>query len=504
MSCHVMSCHVMSCHVISRHVVSHHSMSCHVISVLLISVGRKFSGIPLERALCCRLQDFRLNQVEDKKKGMKRYIDKKMRSEEVDQTLKKRGETEEEEGGETKGVVEKKGGEEGKEKEEEGVVESGVEIVSKRRCLYFIHHPVMMCTSIKLDNSAILTGNIERKVTTNHINTRDSDDNNISDDRNNEKINNDHKSHNYNNSNHKIDDYKNPVNDGADFSEIKCFCWWLENTDLRNTDFLLHENDQNFTKCIDDDYGRYIDGITDVFDNDDDGDRRAIGIKKWNFVIIDSREGLGLKQDYDDDKNNLSDCVDFEKNNNNDSNDGNTNNNYKNNHENNNNNKNDDENNDSDSYINNNNYNNGEFFRDNDNNICPVEITEKTNQEISAISSYALFTDFRNIVKRIMKCENNETVQNYQQGTYANNKNKAFLFLKNNQVSFPMYLDSDTNAGICHDIRKNYHSEELKSVVNVREIICSSSNPYSEAKRILFTETRFFQDWVRKKDFISS
>ena len=497
--------------------------------MILITVGRKFSGIPLERALCCRLQDFLLNNVEVKKKGMKSYKDKKMRSEEKDQAGQKYGEKEKEEGGKIKGeivveieiklgeevkkegvVVKDEGGEVTKEGEKEGVEvekegELEQEIATQRRCLYLIHHPVMLCTAIKLDNSAILTGITERKVTANRTSTRDSGAYNISDNHNNEKINNSHNRNNYNKSNDIIDDSENPVNDGAVFSEIKCFCWWLENTDLRNTDFSLHENDQNLTKCIDDDNRRNIDGMIDIYDDDDDddGDRGKVGFKRRNFVIIDSREGLGLKQDYHDDRNNLCDCVDYEKNNDNDSNIGNTDNNYNNNHKNNKNNKNDDENSDSDNNTISNNHNNKEFFRGKNNNTCPVEITANTSHEISAISSFALFTDFKNIVNRIMKYENNETVQNYQQGTYTNNKNKSFLLFINKEVSFPIYIKSDNNANICHDIHKKCDIQNIKSVHHFRENIRLSSNPYSEAKKILFTDIRFFQDWVRKKDFIS-
>ena len=511
--------HFQSMRTTLHHITSHHITSYYIISVLLITVGRKFSGIPLERALCCRLQDFRLNQVEEKKKAMKTYLDKKMRSEEEGQTLTKRVEKDEEEGGEVKGeivvVVEKKVGEEGmkqikkehglekkeekkegekerakkNEEEEEGGGEIEVEIVRQRRTLYSIHHPVMMCTSIKLDNSAIITGSIEKKVSSNHMNMGKSDNYNISDDHDDDKINNSISNNNKNSSDDSRDENKlgssnNPISDGAVFSQVKCFCWWLENTDFLDPDFSLYENDHNHQNCNDIDSRIEINEKEDANADNVKQKRKPIGVKRKKFVIIDSREGLGLKQDYFDDKNDLSDCIDYEKNSNSNGNDI-TNDKYDN----------------DDSHYKDNYHDNIEISRGKNGNICSLEIIENTNLEISEISSFALFTDFKNIVNCLMKYENNETVQNYQKGTYANNKNKSFLFLNDNEVSFRMYSNSDDNTGNCHDIHGNCHDQNIRSVHHFRDRRLFS-NPYSEAKRILFTDTRFFQDWVRKRDFI--
>ena len=219
--------------------------------------------------------------------------------------------------------------------------------------------------------------------------------------------------------------------------------------------------------------------------------------EKLNFVIIDSREGLGLKQDYYD-ANKSSTNDDFKNSDNINkecSTNGNT---YNDNNGDNNNNYHlhDIENNNNSDIINKN-----KIYQNDSNNNKNIDNNDigNINYKISEISSYALFTDFKNIINRSIRDENrNNLIKNYQPVTYSNNKNVTLFYLKE-KTSFK---SSNLNSNNCLSISLNIHKNDLFKIKTDISNIYNLS-PYSEAKKILFTDIRFFQDWVRKKDFSS-
>ena len=117
------------------------------------SVGRKYSGIHLERALCCRLQDFTKKLKSDLKCvpciKKKSYNNFRLN---LDESLLKLDHKME-----MNSVV----NEEVKVGDDEccKMEETEEEIIRNRRIadLYYIHHPSMLCTSVKFDTSVITT-----------------------------------------------------------------------------------------------------------------------------------------------------------------------------------------------------------------------------------------------------------------------------------------------------------------------------------------------------------
>ena len=219
--------------------------------------------------------------------------------------------------------------------------------------------------------------------------------------------------------------------------------------------------------------------------------------EKLNFVIIDSREGLGLKQDYYDTNNSSMNVK--SKNSDNINRDCYTDSNTYN--DNIGNNDNNDHRNDIEDINNNDIMNNNNVYQNNSNNNNNNDnIIKNTNHKISEISSYALFTDFKNIINCCIKDEKKNFIANHLPTTYSNYKNETLFYLKENIQSELSCLDSNTSILNSLNIDRNKLS---KVTTNISNITSNNLNPYSEAKKILFTDFRFFQDWVRKKDFTS-
>jgi hypothetical protein len=422
-------------------------------------------------------------------------------------------------------MVKEDGKEERREGEEgEGLVEGEIgscnsregeqrDIMSVRAALYYTHHPSMLCTSVKFDESSIFTEffNTEKKLLglktkiggTENLVTNENDQMNIDGDLEPLK--------------HEI-----PSEFGAVFSEKRCLSWWVDNRRKRE---LNEEVDKGGGKG--EGVGRKVEWKAER----DSPTHSRVGSVEGSgyFSVIDSSSGLQIRSNVCKYGMNNRTCnvtdsttripIDICEN-----------------------------------------ICEENCERKNEN--CQISENDKFENEkengnkseysgISEIASVSFFTDFKIIFNELilianktkkMKAKFGNTLKNMKifctsktvkkvlnpiseenfsflsvdQMTYGECKKKVILnldmFLDDNND-----IDDDNNNDINNDNNYNVYDNNNKNVNNDDihhkdidvlgpEFFQSKNefsilNSYAEAKNVLFTDSRFFTDWIKKSEF---
>jgi hypothetical protein len=529
--------------------------------------------VHLERALCCRLQDFKLLEKGKgkEKKGKWRDGDGDRDGDRHGEEKNSKGRGREEKGKENRVGKEKEGNGQGKEEEEEEeekgsgegrrvkgendneedremVKEGGKEerregeeegecvvegeneylnsrereerdVMSIRGALYYTHHPSMLCTSVKFDESSIFTEfcNTEKNLLdlktkiggTENLKTKEDDQLNIDGDL--EPL------------NHEI-----PSGFGAVFSEKRCLSWWVDNRRKRE---LNEERDKGGGKGEGEGEGGKVELKVerDSATHSRDGSVEGSGY----FSVIDSSSGLQIRSNVCKYGMNHRTCnvtdsatripIDIRENICEETCERRSNENCQ--------------------IIENN-----KFENENENE------NKSEYSEISEIASVSFFTDFKTILNELIliasmrkerKIEknileqdgntlkneknfcNSETAKNVlnpiskeklsflsvDEMTYGECKKKVILnldmFLDDNNDNDNDDINNDNNYYVNDDSNKNINNDDIHhKVIDMRDPEFfrnknefSNLNSYAEAKNILFTDSRFFTDWIKKSEF---